>query len=175
MSAVWLFVALALAVAGRPARVDVGDRTNARPPGPSNLPLVLDLIAVALRAGQPLDRALLAAAPAGGASSRPLVTVARLLTLGADPADAWTAVSDDAALAPVATAARRSAHSGIRVAAAFENLAADLRARAAEAGRSRAHRAGVLAAAPLGLCFLPAFVALAIVPALVGLAATVLH
>lgn len=175
MTVAWLCLALALVLGGGRVGVDPADRAGATRSAASNLPLALDLTAVALRAGQPLERALLAGAPAAGDAAGGLVTVARLLTLGADPAEAWAAVSEHSALAAVAVAARRSAHSGIRVAAAFESLAADLRGRAGAAGLARAHKAGVLAAAPLGLCFLPGFVCLAIVPAVTGLAATVLH
>ncbi len=175
MTVAWLFLAAALVLAGpRPGRPG-SSVTPSLARGRSSLPLALDLTAVALRSGQPLEHALLAAAPAAGPSARQWIAVARLLGLGADPAQAWAAVEDDPALGRVAAAARRSAHSGVRIAAAFENLAADLRAQAGEAGRARAHRAGVYAAAPLGLCFLPAFVCLAIIPALVGLAATVLR
>lgn len=138
------------------------------------LPLTLDLLAVALRAGQPVERAVLAAAPAAGGRAEELTRVGRLLQLGADPADAWATVADDPGLAAVAAVGRRSAHSGVRLADGIEALATDLRAQARQRGLARAHRAGVLAAAPLGLCFLPAFVCLGIVPALIGLAGRLL-
>lgn len=134
------------------------------------VPLALDLLAVALRSGQPVERALLAAAPAAGACADALTRVARLLQLGADPTDAWSTVADDPGLGPVAAVGRRSAHSGVRLADGVEALAADVRAQARRHGLARAHRAGVLAAAPLGLCFLPAFVCVGIAPALIGLA-----
>jgi pilus assembly protein TadC len=44
----------------------------------------------------------------------------------------------------------------------------------AEAAEARAQRAGVLIAAPLGLCFLPAFLVLGVVPVVIGLAGEVL-
>jgi pilus assembly protein TadC len=50
-------------------------------------------------------------------------------------------------------------------------LATEVRAGARERCEARAQRAGVLIAAPLGLCFLPAFLALGVVPVLIGLAA----
>lgn len=151
---------------------------RARPPRgrpEPTLPLTLDLIAVALRSGQPLDRAVLAAAPAAGTLAAELTRVARLLQLGADPADAWAPLARHPALEPVAALARRSAASGIRLASGFDTLATELRAQERERGSARAHRAGVLAAAPLGLCFLPAFVCLGIVPALIGLATHLLR
>ena len=161
-----------------PVVVLVVRRADSRPRRPAaapTLPLALDLIAVALRAGQPVDTALITAAPAAGELASDLTQVGRLLRLGADPVDAWAAVDDVPALATVAAAGRRSAASGIRLAGAFEAVAAQLRADRRAAGQARAHRVGVLAAAPLGLCFLPSFVCLGIVPALIGLAEHVLQ
>ncbi len=135
------------------------------------VPLVLDLLAAALRSGQPLGAALAACAPAaGGCAADRLTHVAGLLRLGAEPATAWQAVADDPLLGPVARTACRSAESGIRLASGFEQVAADLRADAAATARARAQRAGVWAMAPLGLCFLPAFVCLGVVPVVVGVA-----
>ena len=45
-----------------------------------------------------------------------------------------------------------------------------MRADAASHGAARAQRAGVTVLAPLGACFLPAFVCLGIVPVVAGLA-----
>jgi Flp pilus assembly protein TadB len=167
------------AVAGvlaAPVTISAVRRLPARKPTPArSLPLTLDLAAAALRAGQPLDRALLLAAPAAGELGATFARVAGLLALGADPATAWAAAADVPALAEVAAAARRSAHSGVRLASAMSALATDLRDRARLAGQARAHRVGVFAAAPLGLCFLPSFVCLGIMPALIGLAETALR
>ena len=44
-----------------------------------------------------------------------------------------------------------------------------------DAVEARAERAGVLVTGPLGLCFLPAFLALGIVPVVVGLAGPLLE
>jgi pilus assembly protein TadC len=78
----------------------------------------------------------------------------------------------DGPLAAVAASATRSATSGIRVAIAFERAAEQIRADLAAAAAVRAHRAGVFAMAPLGLCFLPSFVCLGVVPVVVGIAKT---
>ena len=48
------------------------------------------------------------------------------------------------------------------------------RRRAHDDAHARAERAGVLVSGPLGLCFLPAFVCLGIVPVVIGLAGTTL-
>ncbi len=139
------------------------------------LAFTLDLAAAALRAGQPVGAAVALAAPAAA----PLVTVALLqvaglLRLGADPIEAWALISDDPTLGAVALAARRSSNSGARLAAGWEQLAADLRAELSAAALARAQRAGVWAMAPLGLCFLPAFVCLGVVPTVIGVAHSLL-
>jgi pilus assembly protein TadC len=103
-----------------------------------------------------------------------LALVAGLQRLGSSPTAAWADLVDDADLGPVARAVGRSAESGARLAAAFERLAADRRSALAAAGEARARRAGVIAMAPLGLCFLPAFVSLGIVPIVLSLAKEVL-
>jgi hypothetical protein len=64
----------------------------------------------------------------------------------------------------------RAAEGGAPVAAAVSRLAADARADARARGEQAARRVGVLAVAPLGLCFLPAFVLLGVVPVIAGLA-----
>jgi Flp pilus assembly protein TadB len=139
------------------------------------LALTLDLVAVALRAGQPPSEALILAAPAAdGDCGERLARVGGLLRLGADPAEAWRAAGDVGVLEPVAVAAIRSASSGVRLAAEFEQLAREVRAQLRSVAQARAARSGVLVAAPLGLCFLPSFVCLGIVPTVVGIAGAVL-
>jgi pilus assembly protein TadC len=57
----------------------------------------------------------------------------------------------------------------------FADRAHQCRDDAAHAATAAAERAGVLIAGPLGLCFLPAFVCLGIVPVVAGLAGDVLQ
>ena len=176
--AVGLVRGVLIAAVAAPASAVAVTRLYRRPPrtrASPSLALALDLVAVALTAGQPLSAALVLAAPAAGApADAQLARVGALLRLGADPDEAWRTTADDPVLEPVAAAARRSAASGIRLAAAFEQLATELRAQLRTAATARAERAGVLAAAPLGLCFLPSFVCLGIVPVVVGIAGGVL-
>jgi tight adherence protein B len=148
---------------------------GSRLPPDGGLPFALDLAAAALRCGRDVANALRLAAPVlAPATAAQWRRVAGLIALGADPDQAWMSVGDDADLAPVAVAARRSAKSGARLAAAFSRLARDLRAEQRSVALARANRAGVLAMAPLGLCFLPAFVCIGIVPTIVGIASGVL-
>jgi pilus assembly protein TadC len=147
---------------------------RAAPNAARGVPLVLDLLAAALRSGQPVATAVAAVAPVAGEDhGERLRLVAGLLRFGADPAVAWASLSDSV-LAPVAGAAVRSAESGLRLARGFELLAAELRDEARAAALARAHRAGVWAMAPLGLCFLPAFACLGVLPVIVGIAHGVL-
>ena len=98
-----------------------------------------------------------------------LDSVAAMLRLGADPATAWRAVQIDEDLAPIAAAACRSAAGGGALAQALREHAAQLRQQAAAADLRSAGRAGVLMTAPLGVCFLPAFLCLGLAPVVVGL------
>lgn len=142
----------------------------------------LDVLAVCLGAGMAVSTAAAATAPfAPPELSRVLRRAAELLALGADPAVAWSAPPDQ----PVSSAdlhhdallrlARRSASSGAALADGVADLAAQSRSDAAHCAAAAAERASVLIAGPLGLCFLPAFVCLGLVPVIAGLANTVLQ
>jgi Flp pilus assembly protein TadB len=162
-----------LAILAVPAASRLAGRVSQRTPdrrGDPALPLTLDLLAAALRSGRPLSVALRIAAPAAGpANAAALGRVAGLLELGADPAAACASV-DDPYLLPVSLAIRRSADSGARLARGLEQLATDLRQQARTTAQERAYRAGVLAMLPLGLCFLPAFICIGVVPVVIGIA-----
>lgn len=141
-----------------------------------------DLLAACLRAGLPMAAAARASAPTAPPVLRAaLLRAADLLALGADAATAWERASADAAgsvgaeeVESLARMARRSARSGASLAAAVGELAAQRREAVEDAAVARAERAGVLIGGPLGLCFLPAFVCLGIVPVVIGLADRVL-
>lgn len=130
-----------------------------------------DLLAACLRAGLPVPTAVAAIAddlPAGAAPA--LHRVSDLLALGADPVAAWAPALDCPETAGLARGARRTTRSGTALAEVVAELAITVRDGAVDAAEARAQRAGVLITAPLGLCFLPAFVCLGIVPVVVGLA-----
>jgi len=96
--------------------------------------------------------------------------VARALALGASPAAAWAPYLDGpAALRTMAVVMSRASISGASPAAMLDALAVDQRERQRLAGEAAARRAGVAMVAPLGLCFLPAFVLLGVVPLVAGL------
>ena len=121
-------------------------RSRSRPDGRriSGLALTVDLLAAALRAGQPVDAALAAVAvTADSRTSAELAQVAGLMRLGADPPEAWEALLADPVLGGVARTACRSAQSGIRLAGSLEQLARELRAETRAAAQARAHRTAI--------------------------------
>lgn len=137
----------------------------------------LDLLAACLRAGLPMAlSAKSAAALAPDLLRQSLSRAADLLSLGADPATAWsaTAAGDDPVAESLARLARRSSRSGTSLAQAISELAGQHRDTVEDNAAARAERAGVLISGPLGLCFLPAFICLGIAPVVIGLAGRVL-
>jgi len=136
----------------------------------ADLPLGADLLAAALRAGAPIDRAAAAVSEAlGGPLGERLQRTARSLRLGAGPAEAWKHLAGIDGADRLVAAAVRSSASGGALAGALGRLADDLRADRVVAAEAAAQRAGVLIVLPLGLCFLPAFVLAGIVPVVIAL------
>jgi pilus assembly protein TadC len=78
----------------------------------------------------------------------------------------WDSVVADPALAPVGRAFRRASSSGMPVAEIVAGVADELRRERSARLRELGQRVGVRTAAPLGLCFLPAFFLIGIVPTL---------
>ncbi|ORV08442.1 hypothetical protein AWB95_19320 [Mycobacterium celatum] len=157
-------------------------RQAARGPDPLAVASSLDVLAACLAGGMAVSTAAAATAPSAPPRlAGVLRRAADLLALGADPAIAWAAPPDlpPAALDPHTDAllrlARRSASSGAALADGVAELARQCRQEATHAASAAAERAGVLIAGPLGLCFLPAFVCLGIVPVVAGLAGEVLQ
>jgi pilus assembly protein TadC len=138
---------------------------------PTRLAGAWDLLAACLRAGLPVASATRAVADdIPGAEGQALRRVAELLALGADPDTAWQPALATPGTLTLARSARRTAHSGAAMAAAVVELADQLRASAADRIEERTQRVGVLITAPLGLCFLPAFFCLGVLPVVIGLA-----
>lgn len=165
----WLLAAGLLLLPPRAAWPTGGPRRR-RAVDDRSLPGVLDLVAVALRAGAAPGPAVIAAAAAADAPLRAVLRdVGGQLTLGVDAARAWAPARRSPTLASVAVLAERSGSSGARLADALAATAATLRDDAVANGRRAAARVGVWSVLPLGLCFLPAFVCLGVVPAVVGL------
>jgi len=157
-------------------RLEPAERRRERVAAALDLPYAADLLAAALRAGLPTDRAVGEVADAlGGPVGARLGRVAGSLSLGMAPVPAWEPVHDLPAGTRLAAAVARSAESGAALAGAFTRLADDLRTARLAGAEAAAQRAGVLLVLPLGLCFLPAFIVAGIVPVIVAVLGDVLH
>ncbi|MCA5892139.1 type II secretion system F family protein [Isoptericola sp. NEAU-Y5] len=137
-------------------------------PAPVELPVLLELLAAAARAGAAVPRALDATGDAvGGQDRAALHAAARALRLGAAWDTAW--LGAPSRLGPLQRALRVAwvdgAASSAALRAARDEALHERRAAAAAA----AARLGVRLVLPLGACFLPAFVLVGLVPVLIAL------
>lgn len=134
------------------------------------LPLAVDLLAVAMAAGAAPSSALRAVAAAvDGPVAEELELVARGLALGRDPVQVWRDAARRPGLGGLGRALLRAVESGSSVSDALMRLSEDLRGAARAEAESRARTVGVRAALPLGLCLLPAFVLVGVVPLVAGM------
>ncbi|BAJ29393.1 MULTISPECIES: type II secretion system F family protein [Kitasatospora] len=135
------------------------------------LPLTAELLVACLgSSGSPAEAAAAVADSVPSPMRERLSGVAAQLALGAEPEHCWEQLAADCPpLAPLARCLARTSLSGAPPTAALAGLAQAQRAAAARAAHARVRRAGVLATAPLGLCFLPAFVLIGVVPVVTGL------
>ncbi|CEA09080.1 Bacterial type II secretion system protein F domain protein [Arthrobacter saudimassiliensis] len=153
------------------------------PPGISDPALMLDLVAVMLAAGRPLGSAL---DVVGGlceqTTAEGLQRLAAGLALGLAWEEAWALAAGQPAAGPVpgrpgAThaladlryALTYAAGSGAPAARVLQAQAAQLRRRRMRSLERRAAVLGVRLVLPLGLCALPAFAALTVLPLLMSL------
>jgi len=149
-------------------------RSLARRPVERTDPLALaagwDLLAEGMRAGLPLVATVRAvAAELTGPAAGVLREVAGLLELGADPAAAWEPALHHPGTAELARAARRTARTGSALADVAADAAAEARKAVSDRAQAQAERAAVWITAPLGTCFLPAFLCLGVVPVVAGM------
>jgi len=136
-----------------------------------DLPMAVHLFGASLRAGSAAGQALVdVAAALGGPVAEEFLLVVRCLELGIDPPTAWAAVPDE--LRPLGRSMVRAHRSGASVVATVDRLAEELRSTRRHRTEALARGVEVRAAAPLGLCFLPAFVVLGVVPMVVGIFST---
>lgn len=133
------------------------------------LPAFADLVAATVRAGIPPERALRVCSTAvGGPLGKEVGRVVTALELGLAPERAWTGAGAVRGLEPLARAMVRGQTRGSSPVAVLERCSLDARRIARSAAQGRAQAVGVAASAPLGLCFLPAFVLVSVVPTVVG-------
>ncbi len=179
----WFGLALAAGAGVLALRLPERRSNAARAEDRHRLAVHADLLAACLDAGMSIGAGLVAVSAAGNTDRavgdddpddplRVLDGVAALLLLGADPQTAWRSAQEHPDLASLAASARRSAAGGAAFADAVREHAGALRAATAAAAERSASRAGVAMTAPVGLCFLPAFLCLGLAPVVVGLLGT---
>lgn len=128
-------------------------------------PEAVECLAACMAAGAPLWVAMSVVAesfpgPVGDLLRR---TVARH-ELGAAYEETFAELLDDALLAPVGRILLRSVESGASLSVALSTCAEQIRHVRGSELENRARAIGVKAVAPLAMCFLPAFIVLAVVP-----------
>ncbi|MEV8552601.1 type II secretion system F family protein [Streptomyces glaucescens] len=139
------------------------------------LPLAADLLAACAAAGAaPVTAARAVGEALGGPVGQALARGAAEVRLGGEPGEAWRALGAIPGAEGLARLLERADVSGLPAAGPAARLAADARAGWARAATVRARRAAVLVTAPVGLCFLPAFLAIGVLPVVIGMAGEVM-
>ena len=134
-----------------------------------DLPTGVDLLGSCLDAGAAPESALVTVSHAlGGPVGEELLGIHHRLLVGVDPGTVWRQVALHPQLGPLGRAVGRAHETGAPVGAAVHRLSTELRERARADVEERARSIEVKASAPLGLCLLPAFVLLGVVPMVVG-------
>jgi pilus assembly protein TadC len=135
------------------------------------LPLAADLLAACIAAGAGPGVAAQAVGDAlGGPVGERLARGAAEARLGGEPAEAWRALAALPGARALARLLERADDSGVPAAVPVARLAAEARAEWGRSATERARKAAVMVTAPVGLCFLPAFIAVGVLPVVIGLA-----
>lgn len=138
------------------------------------LPDAVALISALLRTGLADGRVLrVVGLGIPGPLGRRLVSIGRARELGQSVAEAWAQLADWPETAPLADAMVRSADSGAPVADLLDRVAIDARRDYHTAAQKAARSVGVRVVLPLGLCYLPSFLLLAVIPLVASLLADV--
>ncbi|MFZ3595443.1 type II secretion system F family protein [Streptomyces sp. BH104] len=134
------------------------------------LPLASDLLASCLAAGAgPVEAARAVGEALGGPVGRGLARGAAQVRLGGELGVAWRELSAIPGAAGLVRLLERAGESGAPAAAPVARFAAECRAERARVATTAARRAAVAITAPVGLCFLPAFLVVGVVPVVIGL------
>lgn len=131
------------------------------------LPGAIDLLVAVLDAGRPpVDAFALVGRATAGPLGTELALIAGRLSVAGDERAVWEGLKPE--FAALGRAFRRASRSGMPVGRILGRLADELRRERRATNQERARSVAVATAAPLGLCFLPAFFLIGIVPAVVG-------
>jgi len=135
------------------------------------LPLAADLVAACIAAGAgPVMAAQAVGEALGGPVGERLARGAAEVRLGGEPAEAWRRLASIPGAQALARLLERAGESGVPAAVPVGRLAAEARSEWGRTATARARRAAVMVTAPVGLCFLPAFIAIGVLPVVIGLA-----
>lgn len=146
-------------------------------PGESErqLPMAADLLAACLAAGAgPVEAAEVVGESLGGPVGEALARSGAELRLGGEPGSAWGRLAGIPGARALADCLERAARTGAPAAEPVSRIASGLREDRARQAGARAQRAAVLVTAPVGLCFLPAFLAIGVAPVVIGMASGLL-
>lgn len=143
----------------RPLRTD----PTVQPEQPRiDLALVCDLLCVALKSGASLPKACETVGTAVGSGHGPVLQrAARALALGASWEEAWGAHTLGTILEPAWA-------DGADPTPLLEQLARSIRARRSATAKEAAAKLAVQLVLPVGLCLLPAFILVGVVPLLIN-------
>ncbi|WP_430297923.1 type II secretion system F family protein [Sinomonas sp. B1-1] len=153
---------------------DAGTRLLGAPSVPSGadeVPLLLELLGAMLQAGLSLQRALAVAARIPGPESEALGRAAAALELGVAWEHAWPVSGQDMSAAgrEIRDALHFAASTGAPSAELLFSRAGQIRRRRHRELERRAAALGVRLVVPLGVCSLPAFLCLGVVPVLLAM------
>jgi len=139
-------------------------------PGIADVPLLLELLGAALDAGLSIPWALRLVAGVATAPMRAgLSHVVAGLEMGASWEHSWAGVGDAAEMAALQSALGFAALTGTPAAPLLYAEARQRRRQSQRDAERRASALGVKLVVPLGLCSLPAFICLGVVPVVVAM------
>ncbi|MFE0578160.1 type II secretion system F family protein [Streptomyces sp. NPDC058874] len=143
--------------------------------GERQLPFAADLLAACLAAGAgPVEAAEVVGESLGGPVGERLASAGAELRLGSEPGSGWGRLAEIPGARGLAECLERAARTGAPAAEPMSRLASGLREDRARRAGARAQRAAVLVTAPVGLCFLPAFLSIGVAPVVIGMASGLL-
>ncbi|WP_327670816.1 MULTISPECIES: type II secretion system F family protein [unclassified Streptomyces] len=148
----------------------VGAGAGVRGAAVRQLPLACDLLASCLAAGAgPVEAARAVGEALGGPVGRGLERGAAQVRLGGELGVAWRELATVPGADELVRLLERAGESGAPAAAPVARFATECRAERGRRATTVARRAAVAITAPVGLCFLPAFLVVGVVPVVIGL------
>jgi len=129
------------------------------------LPQALDLVGACVRAGQPLRNAVQTVSSSMGPPVSDLFdSVTNAVSVGMSDGEAWQVLRSHPVVGFLARDLSRSAAWGTSVVEVLSQNSTDLRRQGTTRRLAAAKAVGVKSVLPLGLCYLPAFIVLGVVP-----------